>query len=110
MIRFPLTAERRSPPPPRRDRIDFWPHSFHATPIGSMLKSRIQGAHGGTVYPAPPPPAVLPTMPISLKPHQGRRMTLPAVQGFLRCRFGAVAVWERVYHCGISPENRSCVI
>ena len=31
---------------------DFWPHSFHATPIGSMLKSHIQG---GARCPCAPP-------------------------------------------------------
>ena len=33
--------------------INFWPHSSHATPIGSMLKSRIQM---GLDTPVPPPP------------------------------------------------------
>ena len=36
-----------------RNTTDFWPHSFHATPVGLMLKYRIQG---GTVPRCPPPP------------------------------------------------------
>ena len=36
--------------------VDFWPHSFHETPIGSMLKFRF---HGGEGAPLPLPSLML---------------------------------------------------
>ena len=52
---FPLAAERLRR---REGNTDFWPHSFHATLIGLMLKSRNRGT-------VPPPPPVPPTMLVS---------------------------------------------
>ena len=34
---------------------DFWPQSFYTTPIGLMLKYRIQPGHGAQCSPVPPP-------------------------------------------------------
>ena len=41
---------------PTGGTTDFWPQSFHATPIGLMLRSRIQpGARCPSARPVPPP-------------------------------------------------------
>ena len=50
---------------------DFSPHSFHATPIGLMLKFRIQG---GTVPRSPPPvpPPAGRTRPVGVHPRSVR--------------------------------------
>ena len=61
-----LAAERLLP---TGGTTDFWPRIFHATPIGLMLKSRIQpGGGGGARFPSGPP-VPSPMAPIYSKKH-----------------------------------------
>ena len=61
----PLAAERLRP---TGGTTDFWLHSFHAKPIGLMLKSSIQpGARCPSALPVPPPmPKTSNSLPVNL--------------------------------------------
>ena len=100
--------------PSKWSTTDFSPHFFHATPIGLMLKSRIQG---DTVSRCPPPPPVPPPMSnanarihdaclVHLVPAHRTQPTQPAtvVDRLLQLLTGCCSCWQVAAAVGRLPQ------